>query len=120
MLVLDLVPERLQRVAMINVLKTLRGVIKWQCRNDKVVYNTDLAADLEYPRIDPDEEKAREGRALTVDEINKLLEALPFYRHPLIQIMTLTGLRIGEALAMQWKYYHKIKTAPAATRSNVS
>ena len=64
--------------------------------------------------------KAREGRALTVDEIHKLLEALPYYRHPLIQIMTLTGLRIGEALAMQWKYYHKIKTAPAATRSNVS
>ena len=82
-------------------------VIKWQCRNDKTVYNADLTADLEYPRIDPDEEKAREGRALTADEINRLLEALPIQWHPLIQIMTLTGLRIGEALAMQWKYYHK-------------
>ena len=82
-------------------------VIKWQCRNDKTVYNADLTADLEYPRIDPDEDKAREGRALTAEEINRLLEALPIQWHPLIQIMTLTGLRIGEALAMQWKYYHK-------------
>ena len=106
-MVFELVPDRLQRATMLNVLKTLRLVIKWQCRNDKTVYNADLTADLEYPRIDPDEDKAREGRALTVDEINKLLEALPYYRHPLIQIMTLTGLPIGEALAMQWKYYHK-------------
>ena len=106
-MVFDLVPERLQRITMISVLQTLRGAIKWQCRNDKVVYNTDIAADLEFPRIDPDEEKARKGRALTADEINKLLEALPFKWHPLIQIMILTGLRIGEALAMQWKYYHK-------------
>ena len=104
---LDLVPERLQRVAMINVLKTLRGVIKWQCRNDKVVYNTDLAADLEYPRICPDEDRARVGRALNLYEINKLLEALPYYKHRLIQITILTGLRIGEALAIQWKYHHK-------------
>ena len=106
-MVFDLVPERLQRASMSNVLKILRGVIKWQCRNDKIVYNADLTADLEYPRIDPDKDKARKGRALTVDEINKLLEALPFKWHPLIQIMILTGLRIGEALAMQWKYYHK-------------
>ena len=106
-MVFDLVPERLQRVTMSNVLKTFRMVIKWQCRNDKIVYNADLTADLEYPRIDPDEDKARKGQALTVDEINKLLEALHFQWHPLIQIMILTGLRIGEALAMQWKYYHK-------------
>ena len=106
-MVFDLVPERLQRITMISVLQTLRGVLKWQCRNDKVVYNTDLAADLEYPRIDPDDYKSRKGRALTVDVINRLLEALPFKWHPLIQIMILTGLQIGETLAMQWKYYHK-------------
>ena len=53
-------------------------VIKWQSRNDKIVYNADLTADLEYPRINPDKDKARKGRALTVDEINKLLEALPY------------------------------------------
>jgi integrase len=107
LMVLDLIPERLQRATMLNVLKTIRMVIKWQCRNDKTVYNADLTADLEYPRIDPDEEKARKGRALTVDEINRLFEALPIQWHPLIQIMTITGLRIGEALGMQWKYYHK-------------
>ena len=106
-MVFDLIPERLQRSTMKHILKTFRMVIKWQCRNDKTVYNADLTADLEYPRIDPGEDKAREGRALTVDEINALIEALPYYRHPLIQIMILTGLRIGEALAMQWKYYHK-------------
>jgi len=106
-MVFDLIPERLQRSTMQHILKTFRMVIKWQCRNDKIVYNADLTADLEYPRIDPDEDKARKGRALTVDEINKLLEALHFQWHPLIQIMILTGLRIGEALAMQWKYYHK-------------
>ena len=106
-MVFDLIPERLQRSTMQHILKTFRMVIKWQSRNDKIIYNADLTADLEYPRIDPDKDKARKGRALTVDEINKLLEALPFQWHPLIQIMILTGLRIGEALAMQWKYYHK-------------
>jgi integrase len=106
-MVFDLIPERLQRSTMKHILKTFRMVIKWQCRNDKIVYNTDLTADLEYPRIDPDEDEAREGRALTVIEINALLEALPVQWHSLTQIMVLTGLRIGEALAMQWKYYHK-------------
>ena len=106
-MVFDLIPERLQRSTMKHVLKTFRMVLKWQCRNDKIIYNTDLTADLEYPLINPDEDKARKGRALTVDEINALLEALPPQWHSLIQIMTLTGLRIGEALAMQWKYYHK-------------
>jgi integrase len=106
-MVFDLIPERLQRSTMQHILKTFRMVIKWQCRNDKIVYNADLTADLEYPRIDPNEDEAREGRALTVDEINALLEALPPQWHSLIQIMILTGLRIGEALAMQWKYYHK-------------
>ena len=106
-MVFDLIPERLQRATMQHVLKTFRLVLKWQCRNDKIAYNTDLTADLEYPLINPDKDKARKGRALTVDEINKLLEALPFKWHPLIQIMSLTALRIGEALAMQWKYYHK-------------
>ena len=74
-MVFDLIPERLQRSTMKHILRTLRLVIKWQCRNDKTVYNAELAADLEYQRIDPDEDKAREGRALTVDEINKLLDA---------------------------------------------
>ena len=52
-MVFDLVPDRLQRATMLNVLKTLRLVIKWQCRNDKTVYNADLTADLEYPRTTP-------------------------------------------------------------------
>ncbi|MEE2871764.1 MAG: hypothetical protein VX893_02485, partial [Candidatus Latescibacterota bacterium] len=52
-MVFDLVPDRFQRATMLNVLKTLRLVIKWQCRNDKTVYNADLTADLEYPRTTP-------------------------------------------------------------------
>ena len=107
-MIFDYIPERLQRSTMQScVLKTLRSVIKWQCRNDKVIYDTDLTADLEYPLVNPDEDGTRKGRALTIDEINALLEALPYYFRPLVQIMALTGLRIGEALAMQWKYYHK-------------
>jgi integrase len=106
-MIFDLIPKRLKRSTMQHVLKTFRMVLKWQCRNDKVVYNADLTADLEYPLINPDEDKGRKGRALTVDEVKALLEALPPQWHSLIQIMTLTGLRIGEALAMQWKYYHK-------------
>ena len=76
-MVFDLIPEHLQRSTMQHVLKTFRMVLKWQYRNDKVVYNADLTADLEYPLINPDKDKARKGRALTVDEINALLEALP-------------------------------------------
>ena len=51
-MVFDLIPERLQRSTMQHILKTFRMVIKWQCRNDKIVYNADLTAGLEFPRID--------------------------------------------------------------------
>ena len=35
------------------------------------------------------------------EEVDALLAALPYQLRPLVQIMTLTALRIGEALAMQ-------------------
>ena len=41
------------------------------------------------------------------EEVDALLEALPYQLRPLAQIMTLTAPRIGEALAMQWKHYTK-------------
>ena len=61
---------------------------------------------MEYPLADIDEEE-RKGRALIPEEVDTLLEALPYQLRPLVQIMTLTALRIGEALAMQWKHYKK-------------
>ena len=56
-----------------------------------MIYDTGLTADLEYPLVNPDEDGTRKGRALTIDEINALLEALPYYIRPLVQIMALTG-----------------------------
>ena len=82
-MIFDLIPKCLKRYTMQHVLKTFGMVIKWQCRNDKVVYNADLTADLQYPLINPDEDKGRKGRALTVDEVKALLEALPpAFTHP--------------------------------------
>ena len=105
-MIFDLVPRQLMQSTMqITVLKALRMIIKWQSLREEIPYDSQLFAGLEYPRIAPGEEKKRPGRALTPEEIGALLEALPYHYRALVQIMVLTGLRIGEALAMEWKHY---------------
>ena len=106
-MIFDLVPSRLKRSTMqVTVLKALRLIIKWQSLREEAQYDSQIFANLEYPLADIDEEE-RKGRALTPEEVDALLEALPYQLRPLVQIMTLTALRIGEALAMQWKHYIK-------------
>ena len=107
-MIFDLVPRQYQRsTVQITVLKTLRQIIKWQSLREEVPYDSQLFAGLEYPRTNPSKEEKRKGRALTPEEIGALLEAIPYHHRSLIQIMVLTGLRIGEALAMEWKHYAK-------------
>ena len=105
-MIFDLVPHQYQQsTVQITILKTFRQIIKWQSLREEIPYDSQLFAGLEYPRISPSDTKKRTGRALTPEEIERLLEALPYHHRALVQIMVLTALRIGEALAMEWKYF---------------
>ena len=106
-MIFDLVSSRLNRsTRQVTVLKALRLIIKWQSLRLWAQYDSQIFANLEYPLADIYEEE-RKGRALMPEEVDALLEALPYQLRPLVQIMTLTALRIGEALAMKWKHYTK-------------
>ena len=77
-----------------NVLRTHPG-------NAKVKYRQTEVADKELDEI---EEDKRGGRALTEEEVRRLIAHSPPSHQLLIATMAWTGLRIGETLAMQWKY----------------
>jgi integrase len=51
-----------------------------------------------------DENDKQNGRALTVDEVNLLLSHINPRYQLMVATMVWTGLRIGEAFAMQWRY----------------
>ena len=53
-------------------------------------------------RREPDE-PGREIRALTRAELSRLLEALPAQWRPFFELLAHTGLRISEAVALEWR-----------------
>ena len=61
-------------------------------------------AEVTGTTLDAVDEDRRGGRALTVEEVHLLIDNIyPSYRL-MVALMVWTGLRIGEALAMQWRY----------------
>ena len=77
------------------------GLLKRHPGKIKIRYRENEVADNELDEL---EEDRRESRALTVNEVHLLLDHInPVYRL-LAELMIWTGLRVGEALAMQWRY----------------
>jgi len=77
------------------------GLVKRHPGKIKIRYRENEVADNELDEL---EEDRRESRALTVSEVHLLLDHInPVYRL-LTELMIWTGLRVGEALAMQWRY----------------
>lgn len=59
------------------------------------------------------------GRALTGDEVQEFLRcAKPFY-WPIFLVMIYLGLRLSEAIGMQWKYLHQPKKSTNKGRYSV-
>ena len=47
---------------------------------------------------------AAERKVLNWQQVKQLVEALPFQTGILITVLTVTGMRIGEAMGLKWKY----------------
>ena len=75
-------------------LKRHPGKVKIHYRKTEVTGNA----------LDEVEEDRRGGRALTVEEVHRLINNSRSIYQPMIALMVWTGLRIGEVLAMQWNY----------------
>jgi integrase len=76
------------------------------------------------PRVD--EEEACEVRVLSRDQLAALLAVVDVRHRTLFRVLAVTGLRISEALALQWKHVHldgshpHVKVRRAYTRGTMA
>jgi len=84
-----------------QTVKHIRNVISAVLRHAKKLkmFSGDLPTDgILLPRLEP-----TPRRAMTVEQMNALIAALPPKHRPLMAFLTRTGLRIGEAAGLRWK-----------------
>ena len=77
------------------------GMLRHHPGKTKIRYRETEVTDKKLDEIELDQ---RGGRALTVDEFHRLIENSRNIYPLLFSVMLWTGLRVSEALAMQWKY----------------
>ena len=77
------------------------GQIRRDPSKTKIRYRS---TELTGAALDENEDDKRSGRALTVDEIRLLINNINPAYQLMVATMVWTGLRIGEAFAMQWRY----------------
>jgi integrase len=77
------------------------GQIRRDPSKTKIRYRS---TELTGAALDENEDDKRSGRALTVDEIRLLINHINPAYQLMVATMVWTGLRIGEAFAMQWRY----------------
>ena len=90
-----------------------------------VAYNNDLIVknpchDLNYPKQKPNLKQYKNRRALTPFEEKMFLNVMP-NKHwsNLLKLLLFTGLRVGEACALQWKHIN-IKEGTLRVEQNIS
>ena len=100
--VAEMVPERVSaRYTQLVIVNVLRLVLE-QAVMDETIQRNPARFRLQYP-VDPNAQSSK-AKALTVDEVRKLLQHTPTDYWTMFSVAIWTGLRIGELLAMQWKY----------------
>ena len=77
------------------------GLLKAHPGKVKIEYRQTEIADDELDKYEADRQG---GRGLAPDEANALITNIYPYYQPMVALMVWTGLRIGEVLAMQWRY----------------
>jgi integrase len=55
----------------------------------------------------------KQKRIWTPDQVRKIIEEAPIDFKPLVTLVALTGIRLGELLALQWKHvdFRKLRKA---------
>ena len=77
------------------------GLLKAHPGKTKIIYRQNEVTDEELDEHDIDQ---RGGRGLTTEDVSALINNVYPYYQLMVALMIWTGLRVGEALAMQWKY----------------
>ena len=77
------------------------GLIRRDPSKTKIRYRR---TELTGEKLDENEDDKRGGRALTVDEVRLLINHINPAYQLMVATMVWTGLRIGEAFAMQWRH----------------
>lgn len=77
-----------------------------------------------WPNLRKLEERKDVGRALSPDEKNKLLEAMPELRSvligPLVRVALMTGMRAGEIISLTWGQVDLVKRVITVGRAKTS
>jgi integrase len=81
----------------------LRAMLATAVADGEIQANPAIGYRLPQPPTPVADEPER-AKALTENELRKLLAALPERRRLLFELMAHTGLRIGEVLALQWQH----------------
>lgn len=67
------------------------------------------------PAASTPEPESTRRKALSEEELDLLLDALPEDWQPFFEFLAETGLRISEALGLKWKHLHLDRTGPKVT-----
>jgi len=88
-----------------RILNPLRACFATARQEDLIRTNPAHGVALPHrPRVD--EEEACEVRVLSRDQLATLLAVVDVRHRTLFRVLAVTGLRISEALALQWKHVH--------------
>ena len=96
----------------------VHDMMKAACNNDLIIKNP--CFNLTYPKQSAHKYNCKERRALTLFEEKMLLKELPHNQYGnMLRLMLFTGLRIGEACALQWSDVD-FKDETITVRRNIS
>ncbi|OAI56166.1 hypothetical protein AYO48_00050 [Gaiella sp. SCGC AG-212-M14] len=82
----------------------LRAMLADAVAGDEITVNPALGFRLPQGPVRVDDDGRVKAKALSEDELRALLDNLPEQWRLLFEFMAHTGLRIGEALALQWEH----------------
>src|SRR6266545_2579059 len=99
-----LLAKKLSRNTVRLAVAPLRAMLADAVAGDEITANPALGFRLPQgpPRVDDGQQV--KAKALTEEELRKLLAAMPDRWRLLFEFMASTGLRIGEVLALQWEH----------------
>jgi integrase len=100
----DMLDKELSRNTVRLAIAPLRAMLADAVAGDEITANPAVGLRLPQGPSRSAEEQPETAKALTEDELRKLLAALPERWRLLFELMAHTGLRIGEMLALQWQH----------------
>jgi integrase len=106
----DPAPVVLSDATIRNIMAPLRACLATARKEGEIRSNPASETDLPYrPTVESDED---EVKAMSRDELACVLELIDARHRVLFEVLAATGLRISEAVALQWQHLHLDGSAP--------